>query len=53
MTTLPRDAALAIIDGLRRGKPRLLVGKGSTALFWLSRLMPDRYGAILRRELGV
>ena len=53
MTTTPRECARQIVDGLRRGKPRLLVGNGAKALFWLSRLLPDRYGVVLRRELGV
>jgi NAD(P)-dependent dehydrogenase (short-subunit alcohol dehydrogenase family) len=53
MTTTPRDCARQIVEGLRSGKPRLLVGNGSKALFWLSRLMPNRYGVLLRRELGI
>jgi short-subunit dehydrogenase len=53
MTTSPQDCARAILAGLRSGKPRLLVGSGSTALFRLARLLPDSYGKVLRRGLGI
>lgn len=51
MTTTPEECARQILAGLERGKPRLLVGNGARALHWLSRLLPDRYGTLLRRSL--
>jgi NAD(P)-dependent dehydrogenase (short-subunit alcohol dehydrogenase family) len=53
MTTPPSACARQIIDGLRRGKPRLLVGNSSRILFWLPRLFPDTYGRLVRRKLGL
>jgi NAD(P)-dependent dehydrogenase (short-subunit alcohol dehydrogenase family) len=53
MVTTPEDCARQIVSGLASGSPRILVGNGSRALFWLSRIFPNRYGVLLRRELGV
>lgn len=53
MTTTPRDCARQIISGLKRRRPRLLVGNGAGILFWLPRLLPNAYGAIVRRKLGL
>ncbi len=53
MTTSPRDCAREIITGLERGKRRLLVGNGARALHRISRLFPNSYGTLLRRDLGV
>lgn len=53
MTTTPQDCALQIVAGLRHGKPRLLVGNGASVLFWLARLLPDSYGRLVRRKLGL
>jgi NAD(P)-dependent dehydrogenase (short-subunit alcohol dehydrogenase family) len=53
MTTTPQECARQIIDGLRRGNPRLLVGNGASILHWISRLFPDGYGRLVRRKLGV
>lgn len=53
MTTTPQECARQIIDGLRRRKPRLLVGNGASILHWISRLLPNSYGRLVRRKLGV
>lgn len=53
MTTPPRECARQIVDGLRSGEPRLLVGNGAKDLFELVRAMPDTYGEVLRETLGV
>ncbi len=48
LLTPPDDCAADIIAGLERGQRRILTGHKSTTLFWLSRLFPNRYPAILR-----
>lgn len=53
MTTSPADCAREIVAGLAAGKKRLLVGNGAKQLHLLSRLMPDSYGAVLRKKMGV
>jgi NAD(P)-dependent dehydrogenase (short-subunit alcohol dehydrogenase family) len=53
MTTPPADCAREIIAGLVRGDRRLLVGSGAKALFLLARLLPNSYGRIVRKKLGV
>lgn len=45
----PEDAAAAILDGVARRRPRILIGGDATLAFWIERLMPTTYGAILRR----
>lgn len=52
MTTTPEDCARQIVDGLRSGDNRLLVGNGAKQLHWISRLFPNSYPAILRRKHG-
>jgi NAD(P)-dependent dehydrogenase (short-subunit alcohol dehydrogenase family) len=52
LTTTPQDCAHQIIRGLRSGKNRLLVGAGAKATHRLSRLLPNSYGVVLRRQLG-
>ena len=46
-TTADRCAA-DILAGIERGKKRIITGNRSTTLFWLSRLMPNAYPAILK-----
>jgi hypothetical protein len=41
-----------IIAGIERGKKRIITGNRSSTLFWLSRLMPNAYPAILKRVAG-
>ncbi|MBR0834235.1 SDR family oxidoreductase [Bradyrhizobium manausense] len=53
MTTPPADCAREIIAGLTAGKKRLLVGNGAKTLHLMSRLMPDGYGAVMKKKLGV
>ncbi len=52
LTTTPQDCAGQIIRGLQSGKNRLLVGAGAKSTYWLSRLLPNNYGWVLRRQLG-
>lgn len=48
LLTPPDDCAADIIAGLERGDKRILTGNKSTTLYWLSRLFPNNYPAILR-----
>ena len=53
MITPPADCARDVVAGLAAGKKRLLVGNGARQLHLLSRLMPDGYGAVMKRKLGI
>ncbi len=48
LLTPPDECAADIIRGLERGKRRIITGNRSTALWWLSRLLPNRYPAIVK-----
>ena len=52
LQTSPDECAADIIAGIERGKKRIITGNRSTTLFWLSRLMPNAYPAILKRVAG-
>jgi NAD(P)-dependent dehydrogenase (short-subunit alcohol dehydrogenase family) len=51
MITSPEDCAREIVDGLVKGDKRLLVGNGAKTLHWISRLLPDNYGILIRKKL--
>jgi hypothetical protein len=53
MITPPTDCARDIVAGLAAGKKRLLVGNGAKQLHLLSRLMPDGYGTVMKKKLGI
>jgi len=48
LLTPPDDCAADIIAGLERGQRRILTGNKSATLYWLSRLFPNGYPAILK-----
>ena len=48
LITPPEDCAAAILKGVRRGKKRVVTGNQSAPLFWLSRLMPNRYHSVVK-----
>jgi NAD(P)-dependent dehydrogenase (short-subunit alcohol dehydrogenase family) len=48
LLTPPAECAAEIIAGLEQGRRRILTGNKSTTLYWLSRLFPNSYPAILR-----
>jgi NAD(P)-dependent dehydrogenase (short-subunit alcohol dehydrogenase family) len=54
--TTPEKAAATIIDGIERGKVKVLIGADARMIDWIQRLMPVRYwsvlGAIIRFMLG-
>lgn len=52
LRTPPEECAADIISGVERGRRRIVTGHKSTALFWLTRLMPNRYPAILKSVAG-
>jgi hypothetical protein len=45
----PERVARDILRGLRRGRTRIVTGYGSTRLYWLSRLAPNRCGWFMLR----
>ena len=49
LTTPPEECAADILAGLRRGQRRILTGNLSRTIFWMSRLLPNAYPALLRR----
>ena len=52
LQTEPGECAADIIAGVERGKRRIITGNKSTSLYWLARLMPNRYPAILKTIAG-
>lgn len=48
LTTPPEECAADIIAGIERGDLRIITGNKSSTLYWLSRLLPNRYPAIIR-----
>ncbi len=48
MRTSARQCAREILDGVRRGKRRVVTGHLSSLLFWVTRLFPNRYPSLLR-----
>jgi short-subunit dehydrogenase len=49
LVTPPERCAADILDGIERGQRRILTGKFSSTLHWLSRLLPNAYPALLKR----
>ena len=48
LQTSADECAGEIIAGLERGSKRIVTGHRSTSLYWLSRLLPNAYPAILK-----
>jgi NAD(P)-dependent dehydrogenase (short-subunit alcohol dehydrogenase family) len=44
----PEVVAHDVLDGIERGKRRVLTGKFSSTLYWLSRLLPNGYPWLLK-----
>lgn len=49
--TSPETAAARIVDGIKRGEPRILIGKDAIQLERLQRLFPVRYWKIMMKNL--
>jgi NAD(P)-dependent dehydrogenase (short-subunit alcohol dehydrogenase family) len=50
-TTQPAEVAAAILHAARQRRQRLLFGFTAQAAWWLSRLWPTRYAAVMRKRL--
>ncbi len=48
LQTSPEECAANILDGMERGKRRIMTGNKSSTLFWLSRLLPNHYPKVLK-----
>jgi|APFre7841882724_1041349.scaffolds.fasta_scaffold00190_8 NAD(P)-dependent dehydrogenase (short-subunit alcohol dehydrogenase family) len=48
LQTTAEECAADIIAGIERGNKRIITGNRSTTLYWLSRLLPNAYPAILK-----
>jgi short-subunit dehydrogenase len=48
MVTPPEVVAKDILNGIERGRRRILTGKLSRSVFWASRLMPNRYPVLMK-----
>ena len=49
--TSPETAADRIVEGVKRGEPRILVGADAVRIDRLQRLFPVRYWSILRKQI--
>ena len=49
LITPPEDCVGAILDGLRRGRKRIVTGNGSRTMSWLPRLFPNSYDTLMKR----
>lgn len=48
LLTPPEDCAADIIKGIGNGDKRIITGNKSTTIFWMSRLFPNAYPALLK-----
>jgi NAD(P)-dependent dehydrogenase (short-subunit alcohol dehydrogenase family) len=48
LVTPPEVVAIDVLDGIERGKRRILTGKFSSTLHWLSRLLPNHYPQLVK-----
>lgn len=46
------ECAADILAGIERGRRRIVTGNRSTTLYWLSRLLPNAYPAVLKSVAG-
>jgi NAD(P)-dependent dehydrogenase (short-subunit alcohol dehydrogenase family) len=51
LLTPPDECAANIIKGVRRGDRRIVTGHNATKLFWIGRLFPNAYPALVKRML--
>ncbi|MGE3465512.1 MAG: SDR family NAD(P)-dependent oxidoreductase [Pyrinomonadaceae bacterium] len=50
--TSPETAADVIVEGIKRGEPRILIGQDAYAISALSRMFPKRYLGLIERLSG-
>lgn len=48
LVTPPEVVAVDVLNGIERGKRRILTGKFSSTLHWLSRLLPNHYPQVVK-----
>ncbi|MBK5356569.1 SDR family oxidoreductase [Pseudomonas sp. TH41] len=48
LLTPPEVCSADIINGIRKGKKRVITGNKSTTIFWMARLFPNFYPALLK-----
>jgi short-subunit dehydrogenase len=48
LLTPAADCASDIIRGLRKGSKRIITGNKSSTMYWMSRLIPNSYPALLK-----
>lgn len=53
LVTPPRECARGILDRVARGERRILVGASARSLDTVQRLLPSRYGSVLRTMKGL
>jgi NAD(P)-dependent dehydrogenase (short-subunit alcohol dehydrogenase family) len=52
LVTSPEECARGILNGVARGKRRILVGSSARSLDWIQRLFPANYGSVLKLLKG-
>lgn len=53
LKTMPEEAARAIIQGIKRESPRVLIGKDARQIDFLARFNPDTYDKVIARYMKV
>ena len=48
LQTPAEECAANILDGMERGKRRIMTGNKSSTIYWLSRLLPNHYPSVLK-----
>ena len=48
--TTPAKAAQTIVNGIKKNKPRILIGFDARMVDWVQRLLPTRYGFLFNRQ---
>jgi NAD(P)-dependent dehydrogenase (short-subunit alcohol dehydrogenase family) len=51
LKTSPEEAARAIVEGIRRNAPRVLIGKDAKEIDFLARFRPNTYDGVIARHL--
>ncbi len=51
--TSPEQAADTILDGVRKGHNRILVGRDALVIHWITRLFPRSYARLLARVMPI
>lgn len=49
LVTPPEVVASDILNGIEKGRRRIITGKYARSIFWLARLVPNRYPGVMKR----